>query len=99
MSNCSTLLSGVHPGSLVSPRRGKPFYGVAMLKESQRHGYRLSPGTLYPVLHGPGKAGYLSIQRAVQTGRLASITGSPTRGGMSWKNSSAVGLEGTHSPG
>jgi len=26
-------------------------YGVAMIEELNRHGYSISPGTLYPILH------------------------------------------------
>jgi len=32
-------------------------YGLAMIEELARHGYRLSPGTLYPILHGREKKG------------------------------------------
>ncbi len=28
-----------------------PFYGSWMLEELSEHGYKLSPGTLYPILH------------------------------------------------
>ncbi len=42
----------------------EPVYGLAMIEELGRHGYRLSPGTLYPILHGLEARGYLvSIQR------------------------------------
>jgi len=34
-------------------------YGVKILEELARHGYRLSPGTLYPTLHRLTKEGYL----------------------------------------
>ena len=27
-------------------------YGLGLIEELGRHGYRLSPGTLYPILHG-----------------------------------------------
>src|ERR1022692_308174 len=37
----------------------RPLYGLAMIKELARHGYRLSPGTLYPILHGLEKKGHL----------------------------------------
>ena len=47
----------------------EPFYGVGMLEELQRHGYRLSPGTLYPILHSLEKAGYLSVERIVVSGK------------------------------
>jgi DNA-binding PadR family transcriptional regulator len=38
----------------------EPVYGLAMIEELRRHGYVLSPGTLYPVLHSLEKSGYLS---------------------------------------
>lgn len=42
----------------------EPIYGLAMIEELARHGYRLSPGTLYPILHGLEEKGYLrSVQR------------------------------------
>jgi DNA-binding PadR family transcriptional regulator len=34
-------------------------YGQWMIEELARHGYRLSPGTLYPMLHGMERRGYL----------------------------------------
>jgi DNA-binding PadR family transcriptional regulator len=38
----------------------EPIYGLAMIEELQRHGYVISPGTLYPLLHGLQDAGYLT---------------------------------------
>jgi DNA-binding PadR family transcriptional regulator len=37
-----------------------PVFGLGMLEELAQHGYRISPGTLYPLLHGLEKKGYLS---------------------------------------
>jgi len=37
-----------------------------MIEELARHGYRLSPGTMYPLLHGLEKKGWL---RSARTGR------------------------------
>jgi PadR family transcriptional regulator PadR len=37
----------------------EPIFGLGMLEELTRHGYRISPGTLYPLLHGLEKKGYL----------------------------------------
>ena len=37
----------------------EPVFGLGMLEELARHGYRISPGTLYPILHGLEKKGYL----------------------------------------
>jgi DNA-binding PadR family transcriptional regulator len=36
-----------------------PIFGLGMAEELARHGYRISPGTLYPILHGLEKRGYL----------------------------------------
>jgi PadR family transcriptional regulator PadR len=36
-----------------------PLYGLSIIEALARHGYRLSPGTLYPILHGLENKGYL----------------------------------------
>jgi PadR family transcriptional regulator PadR len=36
-----------------------PIYGLEMMHELARHGYTLSPGTLYPIFHSLETAGYL----------------------------------------
>ena len=48
-----------------------PLYGFSMIEELGRHGYRLSPGTLYPILPGLEKKGYLrsTEQRLGRTAR------------------------------
>ena len=46
-----------------------PVYGLALIEELRRHGYRLSAGTLYPALHALAGAGYLQQQRRVEGGR------------------------------
>ena len=59
----------------------EPIFGLGMIEELSHHGYRISPGTLYPLLHGLEKKGYLrsseqangksrrKIYRATQLGR------------------------------
>ena len=37
----------------------EPIFGLGMIEELNRHGYRISPGALYPILHGLEKKGYL----------------------------------------
>ena len=34
-------------------------YGQWMIEELAHHGYKISPGTLYPMLHGMERKGYL----------------------------------------
>ncbi|MBI1943467.1 MAG: helix-turn-helix transcriptional regulator [Betaproteobacteria bacterium] len=37
----------------------EPIFGLAMIEELGRHGYRISAGTIYPILHGLEERGYL----------------------------------------
>src|SRR5437016_5136277 len=37
----------------------EPIFGLGMIEELARHGYRISPGSLYPLLHGLENKGYL----------------------------------------
>ncbi|MEX0703740.1 MAG: PadR family transcriptional regulator [Planctomycetales bacterium] len=46
-----------------------PVCGVEMIEELRRHGYKLSPGTLYPILHHLEEAGYVSCAAEVVAGK------------------------------
>ncbi len=46
------------------------FYGNWMIEELREHGYRIGPGTLYPMLHALERKGYLR-SRTEGTGRRA----------------------------
>jgi PadR family transcriptional regulator, regulatory protein PadR len=48
----------------------EPIYGVAMIAELARHGYNLSPGTLYPLLHSLEEQGYLVRSEQIVEGRV-----------------------------
>jgi len=48
----------------------EPVYGLWLIEELARHGYELSPGTLYPTLHGLEREGLVSSERRVVGGRL-----------------------------
>src|SRR4051794_20542657 len=47
-----------------------PVYGVWFIEELARHGYHLSPGTLYPLLHNLEAAGYLTREEWVVEGKV-----------------------------
>jgi len=47
----------------------EPIFGMAMMEELGRHGYRLSAGTMYPVLHGLEKRGLLRSKSEQRDGR------------------------------
>jgi DNA-binding PadR family transcriptional regulator len=43
-------------------------YRAWLTKKLTHHGHSISPGTLYPTLHGPEKAGYLASEKRVVRG-------------------------------
>lgn len=47
----------------------EPIYGAEIAEELVRHGYRLSPGTLYPTLHAMEKLDYLRCETRIVEGR------------------------------
>ena len=47
----------------------EPISGVEIMEELGRHGYKLGPGTLYPILHQLEAKGFLSVKTAVVAGK------------------------------
>jgi DNA-binding PadR family transcriptional regulator len=47
----------------------EPVFGLEMIRELARHGYSLSPGTLYPTLHGLERDGFLRSHKKVVEGK------------------------------
>lgn len=48
----------------------EPIYGVWMIGELERHGYRLSAGTLYPILHSLKEEGLLTSRDENVEGKI-----------------------------
>lgn len=48
----------------------EPVYGLWLIEELGRHGYALSPGTLYPILRGLAEGGYLQLEKRLVDGRV-----------------------------
>src|ERR1017187_8128002 len=77
------LLSGLIELHVLYHAAEEEIFGLGMLEELKRHGYRISPGTLYPLLHRLTHRGYLQVRdlkqgrtrrrlyRATQKGRRA----------------------------
>lgn len=65
------LLSGFVRLHILLHAADMPVWGTWIIEELGRHGYRLSPGTLYPMLHAMEKRGYLASveQREGSTAR------------------------------
>lgn len=47
-----------------------PFYGSWMIEELKEHGYDISPGTLYPILHSLCKEGLLVVESKNVEGKI-----------------------------
>lgn len=63
------LLSGLVRLHVLHHAAQHPVYGQWMIDELAHHGYRLSPGTLYPMLSKLTRDGYLTC-RAERQGRV-----------------------------
>ena len=53
------LLTGFVRLHILLHAADEPVYGAWIIEELAHHGYKLSPGTLYPMLHAMEKKGYL----------------------------------------
>jgi len=62
------LLSGLIELHVLYHAAEEEIFGLGMLKELKRHGYLISPGTLYPMLHRLTHRGYLQV-RELKLGR------------------------------
>lgn len=66
-----------------------PVYGMWLMEELRRHGYELSPGTLYPILHSLERQGYLVSERRVVGGRVRRYYAITPRGRQALEESRA----------
>lgn len=58
----------------------EPIFGLGIIEELGRHGYRLSPGTLYPLLHGLEARGQLRSCVESHAGRRRRMYRATARG-------------------
>jgi len=49
--------------------KAKPIYGAWLMEELERHGYKLTPGTLYPILHELEEKGVLKSHTQIVQGK------------------------------
>src|SRR5580693_4889951 len=60
----------------------EPIFGLGITQELGRHGYRLGPGTIYPLLHAMERRGWLRSRHHQANGRVRKLY-SATRAGRS----------------
>jgi len=61
--NDKDLYSGLIRLHVLHHAAEKPIYGSWMIAELREHGYEISPGTLYPMLHRLADKGYLEMRQ------------------------------------
>jgi PadR family transcriptional regulator PadR len=57
-----------------------PIFGLGIIDELGRHGYRLGPGTIYPLLHGMERRGWLRVDSEIVEGRRRRIYAATAEG-------------------
>src|ERR1700761_1916424 len=58
----------------------EPIFGQGMMDELGRHGYRLGPGTIYPLLHSMERRGWLKMDSEIVEGRKRKIYAATAEG-------------------
>lgn len=51
----------------------EPIFGLGIIQELGRHGYRLGPGTIYPLLHGMEQRGWLRSESCLVNSRFRKV--------------------------
>ena len=74
------LLGGLVRLHILYHATREPVYGQAIIDELAHHGYRLSPGTLYPILHGLERSGLLKSKLQSEAGHNRRIYGATAAG-------------------
>lgn len=59
----------------------EPIFGLGIIHELGRHGYRLGPGTIYPLLHGMERRGWLRSQTRLVDGHRRKVYTATAAGG------------------
>ena len=78
--NHPELYSGLVRLHILHHAAQEEIFGLSIIEELSRHGYRLSPGTLYPLLHGLEERGLLRSRRHTVAGRIRRFYRATTAG-------------------
>jgi len=63
------LYSGLIRLHILHHASEEPIFGLGMIRELRRHGYRIGPGTLYPILHRLEEKKYLTSREQWVNGK------------------------------
>ena len=80
------LLSGIIRIHILHHACKAPIFGLRTIEELRRHGYKLSAGTLYPMLHGLEKHGLLRSEPVQPGERGRRVYRATARGQVALRN-------------
>jgi PadR family transcriptional regulator PadR len=66
-----------------------PVFGLGMIRELQHHGYRVGPGTLYPILHRLEQKRYLKSKSMRVEGKQRRVYAITARGRSELRSATA----------
>jgi PadR family transcriptional regulator, regulatory protein PadR len=69
VSHPRELFTGLIRLHVLAHAAHEPIFGHAMMEELERHGYKVGPGTIYPLLHGLERGGLIRSEAKNSQGR------------------------------
>ncbi len=79
-STVRSFLLGVIKIHILHHAAQEPVFGLWLKNELERHGYDISPGTLYPIFHSLEKDGQLKSRARVVEGKVRKYYSATTKG-------------------
>jgi PadR family transcriptional regulator PadR len=74
------LYSGLIRLHILHQAEEEGVFGLGMIEQLGGHGYKLSPGTLYPLLHSMEKKGLLRSHKRLKAGKIRRMYKSTDKG-------------------
>ncbi|PIR23491.1 MAG: PadR family transcriptional regulator [Deltaproteobacteria bacterium CG11_big_fil_rev_8_21_14_0_20_45_16] len=74
------LYSGLIRLHILHHAAREPIFGFGIMEELGRHGYKLSAGTLYPLLHGLEKKNYLKSSQKLAEAKIRRVYRATSQG-------------------
>ncbi len=79
-STVRSLFLGIIKIHILHHAAQEPVFGLWLKTELERHGYDISPGTLYPIFHSLEKGGQLKSQSRVVNGKVRKYYSATAKG-------------------
>ncbi len=85
-STVRSFLLGIIKIHILHHAAQEPVFGLWVKNELGRHGYEVSPGTLYPIFHSLEKDGQLKSRTRVVNGKTRKYYSATARGRLTLRN-------------